>query len=511
MPETRWQGRPLVATVLRVLVFLVPALAGLGAAWGLAALLPRPEGVVALLLTWLALVAASTVVIVAVERVARRLLPLAFLLDLSLLFPGEAPSRFRVALRTHGVRDLRRRLEQGAEGDDPVDTAETILGLVAAISGHDRRTRGHSERVRAYAELIGGELGLPEPDLDRLRWAALLHDVGKLTVPGEVLNKPGEPEGEEWELIRRHPVEGARLAAPLRDWLGDWAHAIDQHHEHVDGTGYPNGLSGDEIALAARIVAVADAYETMTALRSYNRPRTPERARAELARCSGTHFDPRVVRAFLALATGRVRRVAGPFVWLAELPMLSPLRVLAVQPAASAAGTVGAVGLAALTGLAGLTASGPDPAVADDGAAPALLTAVPRDAPGGEAGDPPAPVRPPGTAPDDDASDAPEDAATTAGATAAAETASDVGPGGTTPTDPVQAGAGSGAGTVTDGTGAEPDDVPEPDDDRARDDRRPRDPPDPPGHANADPDPDTSPGTPADPDPHGDDHPPPSG
>ncbi|MDP8991942.1 MAG: HD-GYP domain-containing protein, partial [Actinomycetota bacterium] len=200
---------------------------------------------------------------------------------------------------------------------------------------------------------------IPQADRDRLRWAALLHDVGKLHVPSRILNKPGKPTEKEWEQLRSHPMEGAKIAAPLAGWLGPWADAIGQHHERWDGGGYPSGLSGEDISLAARIVAVADTFEVITAPRPYKRPVNAEAARQELARCAGSHFDPAVVRAFLNISIGRLRMAMGPVSWLAQLPFLGSvprlegLALAAGRSAATAAGTATGVGALALTGMVG--------------------------------------------------------------------------------------------------------------------------------------------------------------
>ena len=146
---------------------------------------------------------------------------------------------------------------------------------------------------RAYSRMIGEELNLVPDDLDRLQWAGLLHDVGKLFVPGEILNKPGALTDEEFEIIKQHPGWGAQLCEPLRGWLGDWVDAVGQHHERWDGRGYPSGIAGEEISLAARIVAVADVYDVITSVRSYKPAEGAVDGRAELARCAGTQFDPK--------------------------------------------------------------------------------------------------------------------------------------------------------------------------------------------------------------------------
>src|SRR4029077_15022459 len=125
---------------------------------------------------------------------------------------------------------------------------------------------------------------------------------------------------EEWEIIRRHPEEGARIAAPLQTWLGEGSKAIEQQHERWDGGGYPKGLAGSEISLAARIVAVADAFDAMTSVRSYNTPISMAAARTEITGKAGVQFDPGVVRAFLMVSTRRLHNVMGPLSWIALVP-----------------------------------------------------------------------------------------------------------------------------------------------------------------------------------------------
>ena len=287
--------------------------------------------------------AVPTVVLVVTDRLARHALPLAVLLKMTMVFPDRAPKRLAVARKAGNTRDLERRVEEakthGIE-DEPVLAAEKILALAGALNAHDRLTRGHGERVRAFTDLIADELDLPSEDRDRLRWSALLHDIGKLAVHPHILNKPDKLDDEEWVVMKNHPLEGAKLTAPLAGWLGPWAKTIAEHHEKYDGSGYPYGLAGEEISLGGRIVAVADCYDTMTAVRSYKRAMSPEAARTELAACAGTHFDPRVVRAFLDVSIGRLRPVAGPLSWLGSLPFVSSVPRLG--EVASALGRVGA-------------------------------------------------------------------------------------------------------------------------------------------------------------------------
>ena len=244
----------------------------------------------------------------AADPAGRGLLPLAALLDLSLLFPDAAPSRFRTALRAGSTRELTRTL-QGPQR--PAEAARTVVALLAALARHDRDTRRHTERVRAYTDLLGEALRLPQADRDRLRWAALLHDLGKLSVAPAVLRKPARLDDREWEVVRGHPAAGAELAAGLEPFLGEWFSGIRQHHERWDGGGYPDGLAGEQIGRAARIVAVADSFEVMTAGRSYRSAMPAEKARTELVAESGRQFDPAVVRALLDVSLSRLERVRG--------------------------------------------------------------------------------------------------------------------------------------------------------------------------------------------------------
>lgn len=308
----------------------------------------------------------SLAVIVAGERLLRRLLPLALLLKLSLLFPDEVPNRLGTALRAASPKRLLAKLE--TDDLEEVSVAERIITLVAALNAHDRRTRGHSERVRALTMLVADEVGIVGVDRDKLEWAALLHDLGKLEVPAEILNKKGRPSDEEWLVLRQHPGAGPSHAGDLADWLGEWIHAMDQHHERFDGTGYPLGLAAGDIAMSGRIVAVADAFEVMTATRSYKVPMSTQAARSELVKCSGSHFDPAVVRNFMAVSLGDIHGALGPTSWIASLPFSGVAAPIATIGNAIVGGSV-TPALAAAAALTILTGSASIHVPNDDGQA----------------------------------------------------------------------------------------------------------------------------------------------
>ncbi|MER6617680.1 HD-GYP domain-containing protein [Streptomyces xantholiticus] len=174
----------------------------------------------------------------------------------------------------------------------------TIRALVQAVDIKDRYTRGHSERVGRASVLIARELSMAEERLEIVRFAGILHDVGKLGVPTRVLRKEGPLTPEERRVIELHPEYGHEMVRGIR-FLGEARAAILHHHERMDGSGYPYGLVGTQIPEFARVVAVADAFDAMTSTRSYRRARPVRVALEELERCAGTQFDPRMVRALV--------------------------------------------------------------------------------------------------------------------------------------------------------------------------------------------------------------------
>ena len=177
---------------------------------------------------------------------------------------------------------------------------ETIKSLSNAIDATSEWTAGHSEGVTKLAMAIGRAIKLEENALKDLRVAAMLHDLGKLGIPLDILNKPGALSEDEWSLVRRHPAKGAEILEPIKQ-LRNILSIVRHHHEFYDGSGYPDGLKGNDIPLPARVLVVADAIDAMSSDRPYRKALSKEQILHELHRCSGTQFDPDIVKVFLSI------------------------------------------------------------------------------------------------------------------------------------------------------------------------------------------------------------------
>jgi diguanylate cyclase (GGDEF)-like protein/putative nucleotidyltransferase with HDIG domain len=200
------------------------------------------------------------------------------------------------------LEQFSRSLEQGVGGleDEAVPPAvvETVTSLALAIDAKDRYTQGHSPKVSAYAGMLAQALGRTTEEVEEIRLAALLHDVGKVGIPEAILNKAGTLDPGEWETMKTHTDLGAKILEPLRG-MARVREMVRHHHEFWDGTGYPEQLDGERIPYGARVIAIADAYDTITSERAYKKPRSPEDAFAELERCAANQFDPEIVRTFI--------------------------------------------------------------------------------------------------------------------------------------------------------------------------------------------------------------------
>jgi diguanylate cyclase (GGDEF)-like protein/putative nucleotidyltransferase with HDIG domain len=187
---------------------------------------------------------------------------------------------------------------EGSFGDIPPALIDTVTSLALAIDSKDHYTQGHSQKVAAYAALIADALGLQEEEIGEVRLGALLHDIGKVGIPEEILGKRGPLNPDEWEKMKEHVLYGDRMLEPLQT-ISRIRKMVCHHHEMFDGSGYPHGLVGDQIPIGSRIIAIADAYDTITSERIYKKARTPAAAFEELERCAGSQFDPELVRVFI--------------------------------------------------------------------------------------------------------------------------------------------------------------------------------------------------------------------
>ncbi len=198
----------------------------------------------------------------------------------------------------HFTRSLE---EQGGNGLGeglPPAVVETVTSLALAIDAKDHYTQGHSQKVSTYAAMIAEALGMAPEEVEEIRLAGLLHDIGKVGIPEIILNKSGPLDASEWETMKTHTDLGARILEPLKT-MAHIRLMVRHHHEFFDGSGYPDRLEGDRIPHGARVIAIADAYDTITSARTYKRARTPEDAFAELERCAANQFDPEIVRVFV--------------------------------------------------------------------------------------------------------------------------------------------------------------------------------------------------------------------
>ena len=207
-----------------------------------------------------------------------------------------------LVLRGVYIRSSKRIVAQAKELESSLVERErtydaTLVALASALDVRDSETGGHSDRVLRYMELIIQELGITGSDVAFLRRGALLHDLGKIGVPDNILRKPTALSESEWATMRKHPEFGARIIAGI-PFLEDVSLIVRHHHERWDGTGYPDRLRGEEIPLGARIFAVADSFDAMTSDRPYRRALSVATACDEVMRCRGTQFDPQVVDAF---------------------------------------------------------------------------------------------------------------------------------------------------------------------------------------------------------------------
>lgn len=212
--------------------------------------------------------------------------------------------------------ELRQRITELEEGETERKRAEeavksvareTVEAVSSIVEANDPYTAGHSARLTELAVEIATEMGLGEDPLHTLRVAGPLHDLGKVGIPSSVLNKPAGLTQAEWVMIQSHPVVSAQTAERVAAFK-DAVPVIRHHHERWDGTGYPNGLKGDDIPLLARIVAVADGFEALTSNRPYRSAMSEEEALVTLKEGAGNQWDPQIVKTFLKMRKAKGKR-----------------------------------------------------------------------------------------------------------------------------------------------------------------------------------------------------------
>jgi len=178
------------------------------------------------------------------------------------------------------------------------DQISIIRALASTVDLKDHYTLGHSQKVSEYSVIIAEDMGLSERDIETIKYAALLHDIGKIALPDDIIKKPSRLTDQEFEIVQKHPNIGAKIIKEI-EALAPMVPIVLHHHERCDGKGYPDGIKGDDIPLGARIVHVADAYDTMVSARAYRDMLPPELAISELRKNAGTQFDPKVVDVFI--------------------------------------------------------------------------------------------------------------------------------------------------------------------------------------------------------------------
>jgi HD-GYP domain-containing protein (c-di-GMP phosphodiesterase class II) len=188
---------------------------------------------------------------------------------------------------------------------------QSVWGLVEALEARDPYTRSHSDNVVRYAVAVGRTLGLCQRELDTLKSAAMIHDIGKIGVPDAILRKPGRLTPDERQVMEEHPLIAVRILDPMR-FLDRELPIVRHHHERWDGKGYPDHIAGKRIPLESRILAAADAFDAMTSTRVYQESRGVSQAIAILQECAGTQFDPDVTAAFREWIRQTERRLNRP-------------------------------------------------------------------------------------------------------------------------------------------------------------------------------------------------------
>ncbi|HYI79861.1 MAG TPA: diguanylate cyclase [Thermoleophilaceae bacterium] len=217
---------------------------------------------------------------------------------------AKAGTRVDVARSLGGGRAAASDAADTADGDKPRAQGDVIAALAEALLERDRYTGEHSESVVDLVESVARGLALGAAEVDQIKAAALLHDIGKVAIPDDVLNKPGPLDDDEWKVMREHPAIGERILRAIPG-MGPIARIVRHEHERFDGAGYPDGIAGDQIPIGARIILACDAYHAMTSDRPYRKGMSHAEAVRELSEHAGTQFDPSVTEILIGTLYGR--------------------------------------------------------------------------------------------------------------------------------------------------------------------------------------------------------------
>lgn len=219
------------------------------------------------------------------------------------LYRAKFFNKNRVETYTSILDELKNDIEE-----EHIDLVTSIKTLISVINAKDRYTYGHVERVVVYSRMLAEKLGLNEEEKKNLIYGAYMHDIGKINIAKEVLNKKMPLTNEEWELLKQHPSNGVEIIKPVES-LNSISPLIRYHHERYDGKGYPDNLKGEDIPYLARILTVVDSFDAMTSNRPYTRTKTFDEAIEELKRCSGTQFDPYIAEKFIEIISEKKDKI----------------------------------------------------------------------------------------------------------------------------------------------------------------------------------------------------------
>ena len=350
------RSRPATA-VTKGVVFVVPAALGFAIAYSILTVMGPYSSTIEHVAWFGIAVLVSGVTSIFAGDMTRLLISRTSLYRRANNFENEVEELFSTSLQQGNTKAIRRAAIE--HGQDAAFIDEVLL-LLDQLGRHESSTREHSERVRAYASLIGTQIGLSDEELASLNWTALLHDIGKLDVPPWILTTETLPSEGERDVLQRHPETARARLRRLEPTLG--ASIYDgalHHHEQWDGKGYPHQLLGSQIPLHGRITAIANAFDVMTSARSYKKPLPISDARQELTSEAGTLFDPELVAAFLRIGDEDLKAIRGWSVSIAGFA-LAGSRIAAIgSHAAVAAATVAGAGVSSA-----VAAELPPPAIA---------------------------------------------------------------------------------------------------------------------------------------------------